>query len=87
MIATQVCFIIQQAKATQSSKVSSKVETLKGQMKGFQASIKRMETMLSQQAGKISQVKSRADKACSALDIYTEGKKRNQKKKGEEEKE
>ena len=58
MSAAQVPFIIQQAKATQSSKVSSKVETLKEQMKGFQESIKRIEMMLSQQARKISQVKS-----------------------------
>ena len=87
MSAAQVRFIIQQAKDTRSSKVSSEVETLKEQMKGFQDSIKRMETLLSQQAGKISQVESRADKACSALDIPTDGKKRNRKKKGEEEKE
>ena len=75
MSVAQVRFIIQQVKATRSSKVSSELETLKEQMKGFQESIKRMETMLSQQAGKLSQVESRADKACSALDITTKGKK------------
>ena len=87
MSAAQVRFIIQQAKATQSSKVSSEVETLKDQIKSLQDTIRRMETTLSQQAGKLSQVESRADKACSALDIGTDGKKRNWKKRGDEEKE
>ena len=76
-------FIIQQAKATQASKVTSEVE-LKDQVRALQDTVKRLESTVNQHSGKISQVESRADKACSALDIPTDGKKRNKKKKEEE---
>lgn len=81
MSAAQVRFIIQQAKATRSSKVNSEVDSLKEQVKSLQDTVRKLETTLSQHSGKISQVESRADKACAALDISTDGKKRNKKKK------
>ena len=84
MSAAQVRFIIQQAKATRSSKVSSEVDSLKDQVKTLQDTVKRLEATLNQHSGKISQVESRADKACSALDIPADGKKRNKKKKDED---
>ena len=84
MSAAQVRFIIQQAKATQTSKVSSEVDSLKDQLKSLQDTVRCLEATLNQHSGKISQVESRADKACSALDIPTDGKKRNKKKKEDE---
>ena len=80
MSAAQVRFIIQQAKVTRTSKVSREVDSLRDQVKTLQDTVKRLEATLNQHSGKLSQVESRADKACSALDVPTDGKKRNKKK-------
>ena len=84
MSAAQVRFIIQQAKSSKSTKAASDVNALKDQIKVLQETVRKQETLLSQLSGKVSQVESRADRACSALNLPADGKKRNTKKKGEE---
>ena len=87
MSAAQVRFIIQQAKSSRSTKAASDVSVLKDQIKILQDTVKKQEGLLNQLTGKVSQVESRADRACSALNLPADGKKRNTKKKAGEEKE
>ena len=60
---------------------------LKGQVRVKQETVKKHEALPSQHSGKISQVESRADRACSALNLPVDYKKQNIKKKVGEEKE
>ena len=87
MSAAQVRFIIQQAKSSKSSKGANDVSFLKEQIKVLQETVKKLEGLLNQLSGKVFQVESRADRACSALNLLADGKKRNTKKKVGEEKE
>ena len=87
MSAAQVRFIIQQAKSSKSTKAASDVGALKEQIKVLQETVKKQEGLLNQLSGKVSQVESRAGRACSALNLPADGKKWNAKKKVGEEKE
>ena len=87
MSAAQVRFIIQQAKSSRATKASSEVSSLKEHIQSLQETVKKQGVLLNQLSGKVSQVESRADRACSALNLPSDGKKRNTKKKTEEEKE
>ena len=69
MSSAQVRFIIQQAKGAQETNPSKEIEALKTQVKSLQDIVKKQEQLLDQHTGKLTQVESRADRACAALEL------------------
>ena len=66
MSSAQVRFIIQQAKGAKKSNVTKEVNELKSQVKALQELVKKQTQLLDQHTGKLTQVESRADRACAA---------------------
>ena len=86
MSSAQVRFIIQQAKGAKKSSMSKEVAELKSQVKLLQDIVKKQEQLLDQHTGKLTQVESRADRACAALDLPLDKKRgKGKAKKGAEE--
>ena len=69
MSSAQVRFIIQQAKGAQKANPTKEIDALKSQVKVLQDMVKKQEQLLDQHTGKLTQVESRADRACAALDL------------------
>ena len=88
MSSAQVRFIIQQAKGARKSNPAKEIEALKTQVRSLQDVVKKQEQLLDQHTGKLTQVESRADRACAALDLPLDkkrGKGKGGKKAGDEE--
>ena len=74
MSSAQVRFIIEQAKSSQKSNITKEVDSLKAQVKSLQEVVKKQEQLLDQHRGKFTQVESRPDIACVALDLLLDKK-------------
>ena len=74
MSAAQVRFIIQQTKSSKNSSSRNDIESLKAQVKSLQELVRKQEAQFEKKlhGGKLVQIESRVDFACTALELPQE---------------